>query len=297
MQHSFLLQAFLPFAFLFTFCTQESEIRDELTTEHKTLHNESLSDTEPDLINIAGKTIESRFNPLANCERISTEANSFGAFLRDLPLKSHGTSVKYYDGDLKRNNHTYVAVVDLPIGKRDLHQCADAIMRLRADYLRAQKRYDEIKFSFNNGFVADYSKWKEGYRINYNGDSFSWKKKAAPSDSDESYWKYLEYVFSFAGTWSLEKELNAISNEDMEIGDIFIYGGAPGHAVIVVDMIEDKTTGQKYFMLAQSYMPAQEIQLLVNPNNVENSPWYSAEVGNTLKTPEWNFDGDALKRF
>lgn len=292
-----LLQIFLPFAILFTFCTQENRDENDLSNDQKTLQNQNLRDTEPKLINIAGKTVESRFNPLVNCERVSTEANSFGAYLRDLPLKLHGSPVKYYDGNVKRNNRTYVAVVDLPIGKRDLHQCADAIMRLRADYLRAQKRYEEIKFTFNDGFVADYSKWREGYRINYNGDSFSWKKKASPSDSDESYWKYLEYVFSFAGTWSLEKELNAVAIEDMEIGDIFIYGGSPGHAVIIVDMIEDKSTGEKYFMLAQSYMPAQEIQVLVNPNNEENSPWYSAEVGSTLQTPEWSFDGDALKRF
>lgn len=297
MQQPFLLHIFLPFVFLLTFCTQEGNDRNDSTNGKETIQAEGLIDTEPSLINASGKTIKSRFNPLPNCERKPAEANSFGSFLRDLPLKLHGSPVKYYDGDIKRNNQTYVAVVDLPIGKRDLHQCADAIMRLRADYLRAEKRYNEIKFTFNNGFVAAYSKWKEGFRISYNGDSFSWKKKASPSDSDESYWKYLEYVFSFAGTWSLEKELNAVGNEDMEIGDVFIYGGAPGHAVIVVDMIEDETTGEKYFMLAQSYMPAQEIQILVNPNNGENSPWYSADVGRTLKTPEWNFDGGALKRF
>jgi hypothetical protein len=297
MQQLFVLNLFLPLLLLLTFCTQESEGKKIVTHEKRSFQNESLSDSSPSLINTVGTTIESRFNSLANCERILADSNSFGAYLRVLPLKPHGSSVKYYDGNLKRNNNTYIGVVDLSIGDRDLHQCADAVMRLRADYLREQKRYDEIKFSFNNGFVADYSKWKEGYRIHFNGDSFSWRKKTAPSDSDESYWKYLEYVFSFAGTWSLEKELKAVSIEDMEIGDVFIYGGAPGHAVIVVDMIQDKSTREKYFMLAQSYMPAQEIQILVNPNNSDTSPWYSAEIGSTLQTPEWNFDGDALKRF
>lgn len=297
MQQPFLWNVFLPLALLLAFCTQEGTDKNGTTTEQSALKNERLTDTAPSLINTEGAKIESRFNPLANCERIMADSNSFGAFLRGLPLKPDGSSVKYYTGSLKRNNNTYVGVVDLPIGDRDLHQCADAIMRLRADYLRSQKRFNEIKFSFNNGFIAEYSKWKEGYRIHYNGDSFSWKKKAAPSDTEESYWKYLEYVFSFAGTWSLEKELNPVSKEDMEIGDIFIYGGAPGHAVIVVDMIQDKSTGEKYFMLAQSYMPAQEIQVLVNPNNEDNSPWYSTDIGNTLQTPEWNFDGDALKSF
>lgn len=297
MQHSFGINFLLPLTLLLTFCTQESEGSSSLTNQYDTEQKSDARSIPQSLINTEGKTIESRFNPLTNCERISAEPNSFGEFLRGLSLKPHGSEVKYYDGNLKRNDNVYVGVVDLPIGKRDLHQCADAIMRLRADYLRTEKRFDEIKFTFNNGFVAEYSKWKEGYRIGFNGESFSWKKKTSPSDSDESYWKYLEYVFSFAGTWSLEKELNAVSNDNMEIGDIFIYGGAPGHAVIVVDMIEDKSNGKKYFMLAQSYMPAQEIQILVNPNDGETSPWYSSERRGALNTPEWVFDAGSLKRF
>jgi hypothetical protein len=244
----FLVSYFLiTLALLFSFCSHEQKDPKNIGNKPNLVQKDSIKSTKPILINIAGNTIASRFNSLSNCERVKVDSNSFGAYLRDLPLKRHGSSVKYYDSYIKRNDHVYVGVVDLPIGKRDLHQCADAIMRLRADYLRSQKRYDEIKFSFNNGFVADYRKWKKGYRINYNSDSFSWKKKAAPSDSNESYWKYLEYVFSFAGNWSLEKELNAVSNKDMEIGDVFIYGGAPGHAVIVVDMIEVKTAHIKNY--------------------------------------------------
>jgi len=297
MQHSFGMNFLLPLMLLLTFCKQDNEDNRNLSNYHDTEQKSNTPSIPQSLIHTDGKTIESRFNPLTNCERISVESNSFGQFLRELPLKPHGSEVEYFNGNIKRNSKIYVGVVDLPIGKRDLHQCADAIMRLRADYLRAEKRFEEMKFSFNNGFVAEYSKWKEGYRISFSGESFSWKKKTDPSDSDESYWKYLEYVFSFAGTWSLEKELNAVSNDDMEIGDIFIYGGAPGHAVIVVDMIKDKTNGKKYFMLAQSYMPAQEIQVLVNPNDDVISPWYSLEMGDELKTPEWVFGGDALKRF
>ena len=50
-------------------------------------------------------------------------------------------------------------------------------------------------------------------------------------------------------------------------------------------------------MLAQSYMPAQQTQLLINPNDDNLSPWYSLDFGDNLRTPEWIFSKDQLKRF
>ena len=85
--------------------------------------------------------------------------------------------------------------------------------------------------------------------------------------------------------------------EELKIGDVFIKGGSPGHAVIVVDVAVNESTGEKVFMLAQSYMPAQEIHVLVNPNDAEFSPWYSADFGEELMTPEWAFKRDMLKSF
>ena len=206
--------------------------------------------------------------------------------------------VNYYNGQTKPKNNTYVAVVDLPIGKRDLHQCADAIMRLRAQYLFEQKEYDKIHFNFTNGFKADYASWRKGNRISVNGNKVKWIPKTNPSDSYTDFWKYLEMVFSYAGTASLEKELNSVSINKMKIGDVFIKGGFPGHAVIVVDMAKNNITGEQVFLLAQSYMPAQEIQILNNTNSSHPNPWYSiSEIENELQTPEWDFKTINLKRF
>jgi hypothetical protein len=44
-------------------------------------------------------------------------------------------------------------------------------------------------------------------------------------------------------------------------------------------------------------MPAQEIQILKNPNNNKISPWYLSDFGEILKTPEWTFKKGDLKRF
>lgn len=247
--------------------------------------------------NSQGKTIKERFVVPKGYSRTTESKNSFGEYLRNLPLKPSGSLVKYYNRSSKANNKVYDAVVDLPIGDKDLHQCADAIMRLRADYFYSQKQYDKIHFNFTNGFRFDYYKWRQGYRIVVKGNKTSWVKTTKPSDSKEDYWKYLEMVFNYAGTASLSKEMKTIPVSDMQIGDVFIKGGFPGHAVIVVDMA--KNGNEKLFLLAQSYMPAQELQILLNPNISSNNKvcWYALTDNPALETPEWNFKSSELKRF
>lgn len=247
--------------------------------------------------NPLGNTIQQRFQLPQGFVREEESKTSFDFFLRNLPLKPLGSNVLYFDGTIKPNRNVYDAVVDLPIGKQDLHQCADAVIRLRADYFYSQKQYDKIHFNFTNGFRVDFSKWAAGYRIAVKGNKTSWVKTAKPSDSYETYWKYLETVFMYAGTASLEKELKPINVSDIKIGDVFIKGGFPGHAVIVVDMAVNPKNNQKIMLLAQSYMPAQEIQILKNPNNSSLSPWYAVDFGTSLKTPEWAFTLSQLKRF
>ena len=88
----------------------------------------------------------------------------------------------------------------------------------------------------------------------------------------------------------------------MEIGDVFIRGGfpgsgSPGHAIIVVDMAVNTNDGTGISLLAQSYMPAQEIHILKNPTDLSLSPWYKVDFGDSLYTPEWIFHKNELKRF
>lgn len=247
-------------------------------------------------INQNGNTIATRFPTPPNFKRVETAQNSFAHYLQNLPLKPDGAKVHHYDGSLKWSQAPVAAVIDIDVENRDLQQCADAIMRLRAEYLRDQNRPDDIHFNFVSGFNAEYKKWRQGYRIKVNGNQVTWVKTAQPSDDYQSFRRYLTMVFSYAGTLSLNKELQAVAKNDLQIGDVFIQGGSPGHAVIVVDVCENKTTGERRFLLAQSYMPAQDMHVLTNPNN-SASNWYSNNYENELKTPEWTFYARDLKRW
>lgn len=283
----------LPFIFLLLAfaCSSSSSTKEQVPAPP--LANE----TSWTPIDTAGQIVATRFPAPLGYSRISMPDSSFGQYLRQLPLKKDGAQVRTYDGRIKPANGVYLAVVDLPIGSRDLHQCADAVMRLRADYFYSLQQYEDIHFNFTNGFRVDYSRWRAGDRIVVQGNNVSWRRSASPSTSSASFWKYLETIFSYAGTLSLEQELSPIPPQDIDIGDVWIKGGSPGHAVIVVDVAIHQETGEKIFMLAQSYMPAQEIQILTNPSDSELSPWYRIPEGTTLRTPEWRFSTDQLRRF
>ncbi len=248
-------------------------------------------------INTEGMTLSSRINVPDGFARTAEKDGSFAVCLRDLPLKPDDAKVLLFDGREKSAYGVYMAVIDLPIGDKDLHQCADALMRLRAEYLWNMGLYSEIHFNFTNGFRVDYGEWMKGRRIAVNGNDTWWVEKKPPSNTYDDLWDYLQIIFSYAGTYSLSKELVPVRLEDMQIGDIFIKGGSPGHSVMVADMAEDIKSGKKIFLLIQSYMPAQEIQVLINPNDPDQSPWYPLDFSGKLRTPEWIFEKGSLMRF
>jgi len=247
-------------------------------------------------INPEGERIKTRFLVPNGFTRSNSAENSYGNYLQNLPLHPHGAKVHYYNGAEKYND-VYEAVVNIDVGKRDLQQCADAIMRLRAEHLYAQGDYENIHFNFVSGDRIDYNKWRKGYRVRVSGNDVSWVKTAAASDDYQSFRKYMNIIFSYAGTLSLAKELKPVAIKNIQIGDVFIQGGSPGHAVVVVDMVENTKTGERRFLLAQSYMPAQEIHVLKNMNNADESPWYSNFLEGDVSTPEWGFSIRDLKRF
>ena len=281
---------------IFMCCGCSSKVNQKSTnSQSSTISNNDKKETV--VVNKDKNTIKERYNVPKGYERISTEENSFGEFLRNSKLEKYGEKVKYYDGKTKDKPNVYDSVFDVDIGDRDLHQCADAVMLLRAEYLYQNKRYDEISFEFVGGFKAEYSKWRRGYRINIGQNSCTYYKGAEPDNTYATFRDYMDLVFAYSSTLSLDKELKSVDIDDMQIGDVFIKGGSPGHCAIVVDMAQNKETGEKIFMLAQSYMPAQQTQLLINPNDDNLSPWYSLDFGETLNTPEWTFTKEQLKRF
>ena len=241
------------------------------------------------------RTLSAAIAPPPGFQRMMPPAGSFAVWLANLPMKADGTPVRLFHGGNKYRQDAHVAVVDIDVGSRDLQQCADAIMRLRAEWLWSAKRSSEIGFNYTGGGRGSWARWSKGERPSQDGKR--WSAKAKSDSSYAAFRRYLDGVFSYAGTYSLERELKSVPLASMQIGDVFIRGGFPGHAVLVADMVENPKTGEKRFLLLQSYMPAQDIHVLKNPRDASGSPWYPLNFDGDLLTPEWTFARDALKRW
>lgn len=277
----------------------ETDSRDEEGAKGQsgTHTSEKTSDNVPEaIINKDGMIVQERILTPEGFERVPVVEGSFEEYLRGLPLKPHGAKVTYFNGGTKPLD-VHVAVLDMDVGGRDLQQCADSVIRLRAEYLYEKGLYNKIHFNFTNGFNADYSKWMDGYRIKVSGNKADWVKQASKGSDYASFRKYLDMVFAYAGTLSLSKEMENIPLEEMQPGDVFLKGASPGHCVIVMDMAENKQTGEIIFIAAQGYMPAQEMHILENPANEDGNPWYTLDFGDELITPEWTFSDTQLYRF
>ena len=220
--------------------------------------------------------LATRLPPPPGAARVAVGEGSFGAFLRRLPLKPAGAAVHLYDGTPKARQDVHAAVVDLDVPPRDLQQCADAVMRLWAEYRYA--RGDVVAFHPDPGRPR-------ALRFD------------ARTQARGAFERWLIGVFADAGSASLQAELRAVDGAPQP-GDVLIQGGYPGHAVLVLDVAVDQGAGRRWLLLGQSYMPAQEFHVLRNP---AGGVWYDAAPlasPSGLTTPEWRpFFARDLRRF
>ncbi|MET3978508.1 hypothetical protein ABIB62_001077 [Mucilaginibacter sp. UYP25] len=236
---------------------------------------------------IPADNVTTRFKPSAGYAHVAVAPGSFGAYLQGLALKPAGTHTKTYTGSIARTDAYTAAVIDMSVGSQDLQQCADAVMRLRAEYLYQQKSYKAIAFNFTSGFKCDYVHYADGYRY----ANERWILKGKKDYSYPNFLRYMTLVFSYAGTLSLQKELKPVANaNDIKAGDVFIRGGSPGHCFMVMDVAEN-AAHKKQFLMAQSFMPAQNIQVLQN-----GSPWFSLNTVAGIPYGEL-VDAKYLRRF
>ena len=249
-------------------------------------------------INKDKNTIKERFSPPKGYRWIEEKTGSFGYFIENFKLKPYGSKILKYDGTPIATQNLHEAVFDIDTGSKDLQQCADAVIRLRAEYLFKNKRFDEIKFHFTSGDLVSWNDYKNGIRAFVNGNSVSFRKTAEFDDSYQNFRNYLDLIFNYAGTISLNKETKPVTkSSDLKTGDILITPGSPGHVVFISGVCVNEK-GQKLFLLSEGFTPAQSIHLLSNPFDKNISPWYNLDLDDSeIQTTRYIFKQTNFRHF
>jgi hypothetical protein len=219
------------------------------------------------------------------------DEKSWSYFLQHLPIVD--SPVLDYRGKPVPYQDKHIGVIPYDIGKADLQQCADALMRLRAEYLFTQNRYNEIGFHFTGGQYYSWSDYCRGKKPVPSGNDIRFIQADAKSKTHASLRSYLDIVYTYASTISLAKELKKTG--DFEIGTVVIHPGSPGHCFIIIDERTD-SQGKKLFKLAEGYTPAQSIYVLRNLEESEKTPWHHLGKG-VIETASYRFDNYELKKF
>lgn len=246
-----------------------------------------------------GKTVIERIKAPDGFEWVNEQPNSFAAYLQDLELEPSGSKILDFNGKPITNQYEHIAIIKKDVGNKDLQQCADAVIRLRADYLWDIDKKESVKFHFTNGDLYSWSDHKIGVRpklISSNKVEFT--KTQSFDNSYDNFRKYLDIVFTYAGTISLNNEtIKVTKNSEIEAGNVIVTPGSPGHAVIIVGTAQN-SSGDKVYLIAEGYTPAQSIHILTNPFNGSLNPWYKLDVKkNQTVTARYAFEKTNIRGF
>ncbi|RLJ67331.1 uncharacterized protein DUF4846 [Lacinutrix venerupis] len=253
--------------------------------------------SKPRLINKDSLTIRSRVNLPKGFKRVNYAKGSFQDYLRNYKLKPYGTKIINYNNSQYYWQKGHIGILDITVPKNGLQQCADALIRIRSEYLWDNNRKDEIGFNFTSGHYCSWKKFAEGYRPIINGNKVTFKKTASVDYTKSNFYKYLNLIYMYSGTLSLSQELEEITEvKDLKIGDMLILGGSPGHIVMLGDEAIN-TKGEKLFLLFQGNTPAQSVHLVKNLENINISPWYNLKMNAVIPVSNFTFYNSKFARF
>lgn len=217
---------------------------------------------------------------------IRIPGDEFGSWLGQLRLAPADQPVRTYAGQIVAQD---ARVIELPLVPGDLQQCADTIIRLRAEWLREQGR--TISFRATSGDAIPWSRWTQGERPRAEGRGLTWSAGGARGESAESWERYLAAVFTWAGTRSLSV-YETVPTQDPRPGDVIVQGGSPGHAVLVLDAARSPD-GETFLLIGEGFMPAQNAHVQHGPEQ----GWWTWDPEHGLALPYWPLPASALRRF
>ena len=269
----------------------------QLKSVKKVVSTVSASVNTPNLINKDSLTIKSRVNVPDGYKRVTYPEGSFETYLRNYKLKKFGSKIINYDDTKYYWQQGHIGILEVSVPSNGLQQCADALIRIRSEYLWNNNRKDEIGFNFTSGDYCSWLNYADGYRPKINGNKVSFSKTASVNHSKDNFYKYLNLIYIYSGTLSLYNELPKVNfAKDLKIGDMLIKGGTPGHIVMITDEVVNEN-GEKLFLLFQGNTPAQSVHLVKNLEDSSITPWYQLEKDAVIPVSNYTFNSSKFVRF
>ncbi len=248
----------------------------------------------PELILAEGNNTVERFLPPPGYTRVELPEDSFGAWLRRLPLQESGTPIRYRDGGLPYRQNSHAGVFDIETLR--YQQCADGVIRLWAEYLWSQGRQDEIGFHFTSGDFLAWKDWSNGLRAVVLDDFVEFLPIGSQDHSRSAFHQCLVTIFTYAGTKSLPLDAEPVAPQDLAPGDFVLRAGSPGHTMLILDMAINEQ-GERVALLGQSFIPAVTYHVIMQPNS-DLAPWFPLSPDmERLITPWYHFSDPQLLRF
>jgi hypothetical protein len=240
--------------------------------------------------------LESRFPVPDGFVRVPVRDGSYADWLRGLPVRTDRKEVRTYTGASIGSPSSGVVLLD--VGRRNLQQCADSVIRLHAEYHWQRGGADKVGYHFTSGDLSTWKAWRHGERFSVKGSRVKRVRGGSRKADHSAFRVYLDHVFRYAGTRSLHRDSEPMEGP-IEGGDFFVQGGAPGHAIIVLD-VAVHPDGRRVGLVGQGFLPAQEFHIVgASGSHVLNAVWFLLpETGAALDTPSWSpFERSSLRRF
>ena len=213
---------------------------------------------------------------------------SFGDWLRYLPACLEGAAVLDGKGKAARpaNDPAIACVIDLAPTNRGLLNAANMALRLRAEFLWAAHRTEDISFCFTSGVAFPWERFAAGERPVVEGRNVQWKRRKTsekPPEPRVLFAGYLESLLPYTSSISLEHDTIAADGQ-VRPGDLFLVVGRPGHVVQVLDSATGPG-GERRCLLGEGLTPPVSFHVV---RASDGSAWFRLDRGAPLHLPTWN---------
>lgn len=218
--------------------------------------------------------------PPLDFDRIALK-DDWSAWLRDMPLFTQGTPVRDYEGRAFVPPAAAAAVTAVEVLGAAC-QCADMAILLRSYFKYFKEDHAAIKYKSVSGQSMSWPSWLKGYRYKLSSDGRKLIIYQSGNKTEKTlvaFMKYLRFVFTYAGSASLARELPKTESLKLKPGDMYIQAspsGGIGHVSIVFDVC-DNQKGKRLYLIGYGYIPAMSL-FIVKPGTGEGQgDWFSEQ--------------------